>query len=79
MDKTIKYVLEVARCGGIAKAARNLFITPSALSKYIIQKEDELGVKLFARDGNKFTLTYPGERYVEMLREAENLQEKMNR
>lgn len=79
MDKTIKYVLEVARCGGIAKAARNLFITPSALSKYIIQKEDELGVKLFARDGNKFTLTYPGERYVEMLREAEDLQEKMNR
>lgn len=78
MDKTIKYVLEVARCG-IAKAARNLFITPSALSKYIIQKEDELGVKLFARDGNKFTLTYPGERYVEMLREAEDLQEKMNR
>lgn len=79
MDKTIKYVLEVARCGGIAKAARNLFITPSALSKYIIQKEDELGVKLFARDGNKFTLTYPGERYVEMLREAEDLQGKMNR
>lgn len=72
-------MLEVARCGGIAKAARNLFITPSALSKYIIQKEDELGVKLFARDGNKFTLTYPGERYVEMLREAEDLQEKMNR
>ena len=79
MDKTIEYVLEVARCGGIAKAARNLFITPSALSKFIIQKEDELGVRLFAREGNKFTLTYPGERYVEMLREAEDLHEKMNR
>lgn len=79
MDRTIKYVLEVARCGGIAKAARNLFITPSALSKFIIQKEDELGVRLFAREGNKFTLTYPGERYIEMLREAEDLQEKMDR
>ena len=79
MDKTIEYVLEVARCGGIAKAARNLFITPSALSKFIIQKEDELGVKLFAREGNKFTLTYPGERYVEMLREAESIREKMRR
>ena len=79
MDKAIEYVLEVARCGGIAKAARNLFITPSALSKFIIQKEDELGVKLFAREGNKFTLTYPGERYVEMLREAEELHEKMSR
>ena len=79
MDKTIEYVLEVARCGGIAKAARNLFITPSALSKYIIQKEDELGVKLFTREGNKFTLTYPGEKYVEMLQEAERFQEEMNR
>lgn len=77
MDKTIEYVLEVARCGGIAKAARNLYITPSALSKYIIQKEEELGVRLFNREGNKFTLTYPGERYVEMLREAEELNEKM--
>lgn len=77
MDKTIEYVLEVARCGGIAKAARNLYITPSALSKYIIQKEEELGVKLFTREGNKFTLTYPGERYVEMLREEESFREKM--
>lgn len=79
MDKTIEYILEVARCGGIAKAARNLFITPSALSKFVIQREEELGVKLFAREGNKFTLTYPGERYVEMLREAQALNDRMNR
>lgn len=78
MDKTIEYVLEVARCGGIARAARNLYITPSALSKFIIQREAELGVKLFAREGNKFTLTYPGERYVEMLQEEAQLQEKMH-
>ncbi|MBR6207780.1 MAG: LysR family transcriptional regulator [Oscillospiraceae bacterium] len=77
MDKSIDYILEVARCGGISKAARNLFITPSALSKYIIQKEEELGVQLFRRDGNKFSLTYPGERYVEMLRDARAVQEKI--
>lgn len=77
MDKTIEYVLEVARCGGIAKAARNLYITPSALSKFIIQKEKEIGVRLFVRQGNRFTLTYPGERYVEMLKEEAKLYEKM--
>lgn len=76
MDKTIEYILEVARCGGIAKAARNLYITPSALSKYIIQKEEDLGGRLFNRIGNKFTLTYPGERYVEMLKELREKQEE---
>ncbi len=69
MDRSIEYILEVARCGGISKAARNLFITPSALSKFVIQKEEDLGVQIFHREGNKFTLTYPGERYVEMLKE----------
>ena len=77
MDKTVEYVLEVARCGGIAKAARNLYITPSALSKFIIQKEEEIGVRIFNREGNKFSLTFPGERYVEMLKEEAALQEKM--
>lgn len=78
MDKTITYVLEVARCGGIARAARNLYITPSALSKFIIQKEEELGVRLFHREGNKFTLTYPGTRYVEMLEEIRQKNDEMN-
>ena len=64
MDRTVEYVLEVARCGGIAKAARNLYITPSALSKFIIQKEEEIGVRIFNREGNKFSLTFPGDRYV---------------
>lgn len=78
MDKTVEYILEVARCGGVAKAARNLFITPSALSKFVIQKEEELGVRLFNRQGNRFTLTYPGERYVEMLRELEEMRTSMS-
>ena len=77
MDRTIDYVLEVAKCGGIAKAAKNLYITPSALSKYIIQKEEELGVGIFNREGYNFTLTYAGERYVELLKEMNDSREKM--
>ena len=34
MDKNVQYILEVAKCGGITKAANNLYITPSALSKF---------------------------------------------
>lgn len=35
MDKNIQYILEVARCGGITKAANKLYITPSALSRFV--------------------------------------------
>lgn len=27
MDKNVQYILEVAKCGGITKAANNLYIT----------------------------------------------------
>ena len=54
MDRNVEYILEVARCGGITRAAENLFITPSALSKYVIALEDQLQVKLFHRIGKSF-------------------------
>ena len=41
MDRNVEYILEVARCGGITRAAENLFITPSALSKYVITLEEQ--------------------------------------
>ena len=42
MDRNVEYILEVARCGGITRAAENLFITTSALSKYVITLEEQL-------------------------------------
>ncbi|MBP3241963.1 MAG: LysR family transcriptional regulator [Oribacterium sp.] len=71
MDKNIDYILEVAHCGGITKAAENLYITPSALSKFIIQRESELNVKLFHRVGKRFVPTNAGEIYI---KKAESLQ-----
>ena len=49
MDRNVEYILEVARCGGITRAAEKLFITPSALSKYVLALEEQLQVKLFHR------------------------------
>lgn len=49
MDRNVEYILEVARCGGITRAAENLFITPSALSKYVLALEEQIQVKLFHR------------------------------
>ena len=44
MDKNIQYILEVARQGGITKAANKLYITPSALSRFVQARESELNV-----------------------------------
>lgn len=78
MNKTVDYILEVAKCGGITKAANNLFITPSALSKFVQTKENELQVKLFSREGKKFVLTYAGERYVQMLKQMMEYQQQID-
>ncbi len=78
MNKTIDYILAVAKYGGITRAAAQLYITPSALSKFVQVREEELQVKLFIREGKKFTLTYAGERYVEMLKTMMAYQQKMD-
>ena len=64
MDKNIQYILEVARCGGITRAAEKLYITPSALSKFVQAREEEMNIRLFRRLGKKFVLTDAGQYYV---------------
>ena len=77
MDKSIEYILEVARCRGITKAAENLYITPSALSKFIISKEKELGLPLFHRVGKEFVPTAAGEHYIIRLKEIQLIEHKL--
>lgn len=45
----VQYVLEVARCKNISRAADRLFISQSALSQQIQRLEHELGLPLFSR------------------------------
>lgn len=78
MDRALEYLTEIAQCGSLAKAAKRLFITSSALSKFVIQRENELCVQLFHRDGNHFSLTYAGERYIELLGEVAVVQRKLD-
>lgn len=64
INREIDYVMEVAECGSILKASEKLYISSSALSKYIQNLEARLNVKLFDRIGKRFALTYAGERYI---------------
>ena len=64
--KEQQYVCTLARCQSLSRAAKELFISPSALSVYISNLEKYLGVRLFERTGRgkAFVLTSIGEEYV---------------
>lgn len=56
----LKCFLEVARLEHITQAAEQLHITQPALSKVIARLEDDLGVKLFDREGKNIRLNEYG-------------------
>lgn len=64
----IKYFEQVARGGSIRKAADNLHIAASAISRSIAQLEYELGVELFDRASRGMVLTAAGEIYLRYAR-----------
>lgn len=77
--KEQQYVCVLARCQNLTKAAQTLYISQPALSIYINNLENNLGVKLFERIGKRFSLTYAGERYVEAAEKMLSLKEDFDR
>lgn len=69
MELTQLYQFSVlARMGSVTRAAQKLYITQPALSNTIARLENELGVRLFDRLGNRIRLNAAGvlfQRYVE--------------
>ncbi len=66
--REFEYMLKVAECRSVTKAARELHISQPALSHYIRGVEESLGVKLFDRSTTPMSLTFAGECYVESAR-----------
>ncbi|MEY8355820.1 LysR family transcriptional regulator [Lachnospiraceae bacterium 54-53] len=62
--KEARYILAIARCRNISKAAETLFISQPSLSKYLKNLEQQLGTRLFDRVGSGYFPTYIGERYI---------------
>lgn len=67
--KEQRYVCSLAETGSLATSARLLNISSSALSLYISNLENSMGVKLFERVGKQFVVTYIGELYVKAAKE----------
>lgn len=56
----IMYFLEIAQCLNFSKAAENLNLSQSSLSKHIKNLEQEIGVALFNRTTRKISLSQAG-------------------
>ena len=58
--RTLYYFLTVAREENITRAAKTIHIGQPALSRQLMQLEDEIGVPLFIRGKRKIQLTKAG-------------------
>ena len=54
----------LVKSGSLSAAAREFNVTPSAVSKWLAQLEERLGVRLIARNTRRFSLTQEGEIYL---------------
>lgn len=74
----LTYVIAVAECQSISKAAAKLYVTQPSLSQYIHSIEKQLGLKLFDRSVTPLQLTDAGRLYVEWARKILAMEESMN-
>jgi DNA-binding transcriptional LysR family regulator len=54
----------LTKCGSLSATARELGITPPAVTKRLMQMEQRLGVRLLNRSTRRFSLTSEGETYL---------------
>ena len=63
--RKLNYLLTLAECRNMTRAAEKLYISQSALSHYLKNVEEELGTPLFDRSTSPLTLTYAGKCFME--------------
>ncbi len=66
----LRYVVEVAQCGSISRAAQNLFVTQPSLSKAIADLEEEMGITIFYRTNRGVGLTEEGTKFLSYARQV---------
>ncbi|WP_181995657.1 LysR family transcriptional regulator [Clostridium sp. AM58-1XD] len=77
--KQLFYIVKVAECQNITKAAKALFVSQPSLSQFISKAEEELGVKIFDRSTNPLTLTYAGRKYIEAARKILDINDNVKK
>lgn len=75
--KQLTYIVTIADYQNISKAAKQLFISRSALNGYLLQLESELGTPLFQRFKKQLIPTYAGERYISAARRILTIRDQL--
>ncbi len=70
--KSLTLFMRSAQCGSFSKAARQLGMAPSAVSRAVLRLEDELGVRLLQRTTRSLTLTEAGDRFYQRAQQMLN-------
>lgn len=78
-NRILKYFLVIANEGNVTRASEILHVSQPALSKQLMQLEDELGAKLFIRGKRSLTLTDEGRFLRQRAQEIVDLTEKTER
>ncbi|WP_018133321.1 LysR family transcriptional regulator [Effusibacillus pohliae] len=68
--RQLKYFIEVAKREHVTEAAHALHVAQSAVSRQIVNLEEELGVQLFIREGRNVRLTPVGKIFLEHIEMA---------
>lgn len=67
--RDVEYIVKIAECGSVNKAARELYVAQPSLSKCIRKVEEEYGIQLFYRSrGSSMSLTVEGKLFLDMAR-----------
>ncbi len=74
--RVLRYFLAAAQEGSISRAAEYLHLTQPTLSRQLIELEEELGAKLFLRNGRGLRLTEDGVRFRQRAAEILELSDK---
>jgi DNA-binding transcriptional LysR family regulator len=81
-SQALRYLSEVARSGSIRKAAEQLNIASSAVNRYILKLEAELGVPIFERKFRSLRVTPVGQLLIDHIRrtlhDAEKTKEEID-
>ena len=75
--KDYRYILSIGDLGSISRAAEHLYITQSALTRFLQRVEADVGTPLFYRQSKALHLTAAGTLYLERAREIVRLDYEM--
>lgn len=75
--RQLNYVLTIAECKSISKAADRLFISQSGLNQQLIRIEKELGITIFERDTHHLSVTEVGQIFLHYAQESLNREKQM--